>query len=169
MAVLDRGYSSELHEVVSALLTKSVEKRPSADGLAVKLLSKQMQCTSLSSTPAAARNALAKEPAVRAKTTDCATAKQPAGRAAVGATWDGGKWVYVLSDDNDDSTGDESAAELPATREKLKKPKTGAIQRRRRSRRLEERPPKTKRAEDAMAEKENVCGNRLRPRAAQKA
>ena len=156
MAVLDRGYSSELHEVVSTLLTKSVEKRPNADELAVKLLSKQMQ-----------RCVLAKEPAVRAKTTDCATAKQPAGRAPVGATWDGGKWVYVLSDDDDDGTGDEIATELPATREKLKKPKTG--QRRRRSHRLEERPPKTIRAEDAMVEKENVCGNRLRPRAARKA
>ena len=84
---------------------------------------------------------------MRAQTADSATARQPAGRAPVGATLDGSNWVCVLSDgknddddddedddsddivddddNHDDSAGAESAAELPVTPEKLKKPKPG--------------------------------------------
>lgn len=82
--------------VRSALLTRSPEKRPDNSELAVKLLSRQMQGTSLSNAPAAACSELAEEPVVRAQTADSATARQPAGRAPVGATLDGGNWV--LSD-----------------------------------------------------------------------
>ena len=116
VAVLDCRCSSELPEVVSALPCSP--GAPRSDRIPASLQSSCFpdRCRARPSQTrhaAAACSELAEEPVVRAQTADSATARQPAGRAPVGATLDGGNWVCVLSDgknDDDDDDEDDDAA-----------------------------------------------------------